>query len=199
MPYARLLASALCLFACVGTAEAQRPPARRDAGAASPARDPRHVVNPARGAWQARCVASAGCAAPQAIPRCAPPAPNERTIPPQPLTAVWDQRFTLAGQSVAVRGTLRAGGGCTERGCPDGVCCNHCSGRIDLIDRPSRENRWLGIGADNAPAFTCTGDDSGLCCGTAVPAGTVVVRGTLRAIPNSGGHYRIEAPALCVE
>lgn len=195
MTHARLLASALCLFACIRSAGAQRPPAppRRDAGAARPAdtaRDPRHVAQRAPGTWQARCVASVGCPAPRAIPPCAPG-------PARALADVWDHRFDLAGQPVAVRGRLRVGAGCTEMGCPEGVCCNHCSGRIDLIDRPSRANRWLGL--DDAPAFACVGDDSGVCCGTEVPAGEVVVRGTLRAIPNSGGHYRIESPTLCAE
>ena len=57
----------------------------------------------------------------------------------------------------------------------------------------------LSSGLDDAPAFTCRGDDSGLCCGTAVPTGTVLARGTLRPVPNSGGRYRLEDPSLCVE
>ena len=79
--------------------------------------------------------------------------------------------------------------------CPENVCCNRCNGRVDLVEGRST----FSLDADDTPAFACRGDDSGLCCGTDVPGGTVVARGTLRPIANSGGRYRIESPSLCVE
>jgi hypothetical protein len=68
---------------------------------------------------------------------------------------------------------------------------------MDLTDANARPPRSFALGAEDAPAFACRGDDSGLCCGSAVPGGDVIVRGVLRPIPNSGGRWRIEAPALC--
>ncbi len=178
------------LSACVSVAEAQ--PRTTDAGGP---RDRRHVVDARPGNWQPRCVASAGCEAPRAIPRCSTGAVATGERPPVTVAAAWNLRFDLSGQRVAIRGTLRAGSGCTEMACPENVCCNHCRGRVDLVEGRS----VFSLDADDAPAFACRGDDSGLCCGTAVPGGTVVARGTVRPIANSGGRYRIESPSLCVE
>ncbi|MFO0628532.1 MAG: hypothetical protein U0325_23365 [Polyangiales bacterium] len=186
----RPLALVSILSACVSVADAQPRPA--DAGGP---RDRRHVVDARPGNWQPRCVASAGCEAPRAIPRCATLAIPAGEGPPITVAAAWNRRFDLSGQHVAIRGTLRAGGGCSEMACPANVCCNHCQGRIDLTEGRSA----LALDTDDAAAFGCRGDDSGLCCGTAVPTGTVVVRGTLRPIANSGGRYRIETPSLCVD
>ncbi len=204
------------LAACVSTAEAQqrrpprRTPARAPVTAPAPAPTPapsvgagaldtRYVTRRAAGAWQPRCVATRGCATPRPISRCAQPAPNVRLAAAQSFGEVVDQRFQLSGQRVRVRGRLEAGGGCTEMACPSGVCCNHCSGVITLIGRATTSLHSLVLCANQAPAFTCTGDDSGLCCGTEVPAGDVVVEGVLAPIANSGGAWRIDGPTLCVE
>lgn len=160
---------------------------------AQPAREPRHVVQRGSGAWQPRCVATVGCAAPSAVPACprgGAPYGEEAT---RSLGAAWDQRFDLAGRTVSIRGRLRANAACTEMACPQGSCCNRCHGSMDLADAA----RSFALGADDAPAFACSGDDSGLCCGTAVPSGDVIVRGVLRPVPNSGGRWRIESPTLC--
>jgi hypothetical protein len=194
--------------ACVSPAEAQnrRPPRRPDASTPTPApssdagpRDTRWVTQRGAGAWQPRCVASVGCAAPQVVPRCAALSPDAGITAPQNFAQVIDERLHLAGQRVAVRGRLSAGGGCTEMACPDGVCCNHCGGAVALTGRATTSLRQVSLGAEGDPLYTCTGDDSGLCCGTAVPAGDVVVRGVLRPVPGSGGAWRIESPTLCAE
>ncbi len=190
--------------ACVDVAHAQprgpRRPSAVDAGVADAgARDPRWVVQRGAGTWLPTCAASAGCVAPRAVPRCVAPRPDMRVVATLSFAEAIDRRFALAGQPVAVRGRLSAGGGCTEMGCPAGVCCNHCRGAVALTGEARSSLRELSLGAANEAAFMCAGDDSGLCCGTAVPAGDVVVRGVLRAVPGSGGAWRIESPTLCAE
>ena len=202
------------LAACVSTAEAQhrRPPRRTPARApvTAPAPTPapvadagpldtRYVTQRGAGTWEPRCVASRGCATPRAIPRCAQPAPNVRLAAVQSFGEVVDARFSLTGQRVRVRGRLQAGGGCTEMACPDHACCNHCNGSITLVGQATTSLHSLVLGADRDPAFACTGDDSGLCCGTAVATGDVVVEGVLSPVANSGGAWRIDAPTLCAE
>jgi len=209
------------LAACVSVADAQprRAPPRRPRTTApapppTPAPTPaptapdgpldtRHVVQRAQGTWLARCVASRGCVAPRALPPCAPTpsGPNLRVARPLTFAEVVDQRLRLAGQQVSVRARLEAGAGCTEVGCGGSqgtrACCNHCQGAVSLTGRADSSMRVIGLGVEGDPAFACRGDDSGVCCGTEVPAGDVVVTGTLRLVPNSGGAYRIESPTLC--
>jgi hypothetical protein len=212
-----LLALTSLFAGCIAVADAQpRRPARRPrppvaqpvapAPAPVPApetgpRDLRYVQQRARGAWQPECVATRGCVAPREVPACPAPPPNVRMAPPLTFAEVIDQRLRLDGQTVRVRGRLQGGGGCTEMGCGDTptgrFCCNHCRGAVTLTGQANSSLRHLVLGADEDPAFTCRGDDSGLCCGTAIPAGDVVVSGTLRLVPRSGGSYRLEAPTLC--
>jgi hypothetical protein len=199
-----LFAIAALSVACLDVAHAQpRGPRRAPAVDASVSdagpRDARWVVQRSAGAWLPTCVASAGCVAPRAVPRCVAPQPNQRVVATQSFAQVIDRRFQLAGQFVAVRGRLSAGAGCTEMGCTNGVCCNHCRGAVALTGEARSSLRALSLGAVDEAAFTCAGDDSGLCCGTAVPAGDVVVRGVLRAVTGSGGAWRIESPTLCAE
>jgi hypothetical protein len=204
MKHPMALLALVSLAACVRTVEAQprRPrPARpaHPAPAVTPAvpRSTRWVVQRGRGEWRPVCVASTGCEAPRAVGRCAPPAPDVRMMAPRTFAQVIDQRLSLSGRSVAVRGRLSAAGGCTEMACPDGACCNHCRGTIALTGDAASSLRQLSLGLAEDPAFTCRGDDSGLCCGSAVPAGDVIVRGVLRPIEGSGGAWRIESPTLC--
>lgn len=171
------------------------PAATRDAGAAADVSlSVSHVVNASRGVTgHARggglCVARRGCAAPQAVSSVVPTG-----VRGEPLDGVWDRRLQLAGQTVQVLGTLHAEGGCTEMACgDDDDCCNHCQGNITVR---SDARRWLMLGAEGEGRFTCSGDDSGLCCGTEVPSVPVIVVGRLAPIPNSGGNYRIENPTI---
>lgn len=165
----------------------------RSPAPASPARRPgAHVVHPdgiARAQFtDPTCVQHRGCDAPTAVPAC--PAGTVS----QPVATVWARRFALLGHTVTVEGTLRPQAPCTEMACVD-RCCNSCSGGIHLASPSDRED--LQVGDERTPAFACNGDDSGLCCGTEIPAGRTVVTGTLALIPGSGGSYRIEHPTLC--
>lgn len=191
----------LGLGACLPEASAQGRRRRAATPAqgtpASPSgRSPQHVFHRAQGTWAGGCIATDGCAAPAPIARC-PSGTSAR-----PFAEVIDQRLTLAGQRVTVRGQLDASASCTEMACipRDGVqqCCNHC-GASGVFLRGAAQSALdsLALGDGTTPAFACTGDDSGLCCATVVPTGEVVVTGTLRAIPNSGGRYTLEAPTLC--
>jgi hypothetical protein len=74
------------------------------------------------------------------------------------------------------------------------VCCNGCFSPLRLT---GGADAAVLVGADRDPVHGCQGDDSGLCCGTAVPAGEVLVTGTLRAAPGGGGSLRLESPQLC--
>lgn len=216
----------LALFAlvaaCVSPAEAQnrRPPRRprvtapaRPTPAPTPApapaptpapavdtrpRDPRLVVQRSAGTWERACVATRGCTAPVAIPRCPQPAPNVRLAAPQTFAQVVDERMRLSGQVVRVRARISTSAPCTEMGCPQGECCNTCNGRMALTGTATTSVRALNLGRDEA-AFACDGDDSGLCCGTAIPTGDVIATGTLRPLPDSGGEWYLEAPTLCTE
>lgn len=187
MKHPALLALVALAAACVDAAHAQPLPTP------STARSQQWVVQRGQGPWRPRCVANTGCEAPRALPHC------PRTVAaPLTFAQVVDQRFQLDGQTVAVRGRLSAGGGCTEMACPAGVCCNHCQGTVALTGTARSSLRQIALGANERdPAFACRGDDSGMCCGTAVPTGDVVVRGVLRPIAGSGGAWRIEAPTLC--
>ncbi len=180
-----LLSLVTLTAACVDAAYAQPAP--------TPARSQQAVVLRRSGTWRPDCVANVGCEAPRAIPRC-----GRMSAPPMSFAQVVDQRFRLDGQSVTVSGRLSAWGGCSEMACPAGACCNHCQGTISLTGTATTSLRQLALGAnENDPPFACRGDDSGLCCGTAVVTGEVIVRGVLRPVAGSGGAWRIEAPVLC--
>ncbi len=213
----------LALFAlfaaCVSPAEAQnrrpvrrprvtapaRPPTPAPTPTPAPApvvvagpRDTRWVVQRSAGTWAPACVASRGCTAPAAIQRCPQPAPNVRLAAPQTFAQVVDQRMSLSGQIVRVRARVTTSTPCTEMACPQGECCNGCGGRMALAGTATTSVRALHLGRDEA-AFACTGDDSGLCCGTAIPTGDVIATGTLRPLPDSGGEWYLDAPTLCAE
>lgn len=190
---AALLSLVALTAACVDAAYAQpRTATPAPAVTPAPARSQQFVVNRGQGDWRATCVASRGCEAPRAVPHC-----GRMLVAPMSFAQVIDQRFRLDGQTVNVSGRLSAGGGCTEMACPDGVCCNHCRGDIALTGTASSSLRRLSLGVGEDAAFSCRGDDSGMCCGTAVPTGNVVVSGVLRPIAGSGGAWRIESPTLC--
>ncbi|MBL8605647.1 MAG: hypothetical protein JNK72_27200 [Myxococcales bacterium] len=140
------------------------------------------------------CVANRGCTTPQFLPFC------QSNTAALTVAEAWDQRLTLRGRAVTVRGQLRAAGGCTEMACSDmNECCNHCQGHIDLVGtgevRGARVS--LGLGLDADALYTCRGDDSGFCCGLEVPPGEVRVTGTLQPIENSGGRFRLANPQPC--
>ena len=135
----------------------------------------------------------AGCEAPRAVLRC-----PRMSVAPMSVPELMDQRFRLSGQSVTVSGRLSASAACTELMCHDGTCCNHCGGTIVFAGTSLSSPHLLALGAnDHDEAVVCRGDDSGLCCGTAVPTGEVIVRGVLRPVAGSGGSWRIETPTLC--
>ncbi|MEZ4405746.1 MAG: hypothetical protein R3A52_04505 [Polyangiales bacterium] len=100
-----------------------------------------------------------------------------------------------------VRGRLTGHGGCTERACANDAgpraCCNACSGAVALTDGAGPSSRQIALGGADAEAFACRGDDSGLCCDTAIPNGEVVVTGTLRRESSGGESYRIEVQVVC--
>lgn len=146
------------------------------------------------GTWEPRCTASRGCPATPAIPRCAP------GTAARSFADVIDQRLALAGQTVAVRAALVASGGGTEMACPPGSCCNRAWGAVYLSGAADSSLRTIALDADRehpGPRFACTGDDSGMCCGTDARGQQVVARGVLRPVPNGGGGYYLEAPTLC--
>jgi hypothetical protein len=209
----RFLALVVLSFAaagCIDRAEAQprrRTPRRRPAvtrPVARPAPTPaapapgevRFVVERREGDWEARCVAVRGCSAPRPLTRCPQPAPNVRLMQRRTVAEVTEQRTALVGQRVSARGTLRAFLGCSELACPTNVCCNGCFSPLRLAGGADAAAPQVQVGADRDPVHGCQGDDSGLCCGTEVPTGEVLVTGTLRAAPG-GGALRLDAPQLC--
>jgi hypothetical protein len=132
------------------------------------------------------CLAHRGCPAPRALPACA------AGVTAEPVERFWARRNALRGRAVAVRGTLTPQAGCTEMACVN-TCCNGCHGSLALTGG----GQTLALGVEGEPAFACDGDDSGLCCGTQVPAGAVVVTGTLVGAPRNGGMFRLQNPTLC--
>lgn len=193
MKHAPIVSGLVVLFT-LATAYAQprRSPPPRPQPAVDAGTSTRWVQLRAPGTWQARCVASRGCAAPRAIPRCA----SDLNV--RPFAEVVDGRFGLRGRTVTVRGRLSAGAACTEMGCPQGVCCNSCGGGgVSLTGTAQTSIRTLALGMGEDPAFQCSGDDSGICCGTDIPSGDVAVTGVFNPVPQSGGAWRIENPTLC--
>ncbi|MBI5514642.1 MAG: hypothetical protein HY909_12780 [Deltaproteobacteria bacterium] len=141
------------------------------------------VVDPGPGTWAPVCIAQRGCVPHPPLPRC----PSAVTADLVPLRGAGE------GARVMTRGRLRAVAGCTELACPPGRCCNGCHGGIQL----EAEGRTITLGAPGDPAFACAGDDSGLCCGSPVPAGEVGVRGTWRRARTRGASPYLEGVTLC--
>lgn len=142
--------------------------------------------------WEARCQANQRCPAVAALPTCA------FREAPQSFDAAWSARHSLVGQRVSVRGHLVARGGCTEMGCPDRACCNHCSGQVLLAASNTRgadsQSFALAEGEPRGGPFACSGDDSAMCCGMLADGSAAVATGTLRT---SEGRYVIADAVFC--
>lgn len=142
--------------------------------------------------WEARCKANQRCPAVEAIARCIS---REQ---PRTFDSAWSEHLALVGQRISVRGHLVATGGCTEMGCPDRACCNHCFGQVVLAGSDARGatgNAFRFVaGEPHEGRFACTGDDSALCCGFAADGREVVVTATLT---RADGAYVLSEPQFC--
>ena len=142
--------------------------------------------------WEARCKANQRCPAVEPIARCA------GAESPRPFDAAWNDHLALVGQRITVRGHLVATGGCTEMGCPDRACCNHCFGQVVLAGSNARGatgNAFRFVaGEPREGRFACTGDDSAMCCGFAADGREVVVTATLT---RGDGAYVLSEPQFC--
>lgn len=177
----------IALGGCVGTAEAQPGQARRADGGV---REPRFVHNRGARRWEARCVASVGCARPAELPRC------NANAPATALAEIWAQRFARQGQRVRARGSLYITGRCTRLRCiPRTVCCNTCRRGVIFYEPGGHR---LELDLPPAGALQCVGDDSGVCCTTEIPSGEVVAEGTLQPVEDSGGMWRLAGTQVCV-
>lgn len=142
--------------------------------------------------WEARCKANQRCAAVPTIPQCV------QTESPRSFDSAWNDHLALVGQRITVRGHLVASGGCTEMGCPDRACCNHCFGQVVLAGsngRGSTSNAFHFVaGEPRESRFACTGDDSAMCCGFAADGREVVVTATLTS---ASGAYVLSDAQFC--
>jgi hypothetical protein len=114
-----------------------------------------------------RCVNERGCAATPPLPVCEQR--GQYNVP-----QLRRLRHSHDGKVVTTYGTLSGvGRTCTEMACgAERPCCNACDG----VAAFSEEHPPLVLAGD--PAFSCSGDDTGVCCG--VPLGVEVgVTGTL--------------------
>jgi hypothetical protein len=82
--------------------------------------------------------------------------------------------------------------------CERPSCCNNCFGRVVLASSATRgadaHAFSLAPSEERGAPFTCTGDDSAVCCNFAADGRAAVVQGTLRLIE---GRYVIEQPQVC--
>jgi len=126
------------------------------------------------------CLIDHGCPfEPAALPPC------PLGLDPLDVTGVLARAPELSGQSVLVRGRLRARTLITLTGC-EFQCCNSAGGPIVLspLESSEREMAPSLLLADeaNSHAFFCGGDDSWMCC-TFAPNVEVLVYGRIEPIP----------------
>ncbi|MBL8679332.1 MAG: hypothetical protein JNK05_09215 [Myxococcales bacterium] len=148
------------------------------------------AVEPSR--WNAGCAANRTCPDVPAIARCGSIADT------RDVAAAYNDRATLVGQRIAVRGVLLGSAGCTEMGCPDRACCNGCFGYVYLASANRRGAEQSSFAFADPEVrdgpFSCRGDDSAICCNFAADGRTVVVQATLTRIR---GTYVLSQPELC--
>jgi hypothetical protein len=143
-------------------------------------------------AWQPQCQANRQCAAVPVIARCSDASAT------RDFSEAYRDRHALVGQRVSIRGRLSAVGGCTEMGCLDGSCCNRCDGAVVLVadqgvSRGSSVIYFSDPDARGGP-FSCTGDDSAMCCAFAADGREVAATGTLTV---EQGRYVLARAELC--
>jgi len=82
---------------------------------------------------------------------------------------------------------------CTRAVClTEMPCCNQCGSSLTFLGMSNLEM----LNEDNRSLWSCSGDECGLCCGYAIPAGNVVVTGTLSK--PTRGLYVIQDAQACV-
>lgn len=133
------------------------------------------------------CVAEVGCPDAKPIPPCE--GEVDGVISAVDLSNQWD---ALDGQTVHVVDQLHIHPGlCTDMACgPDVACCNSCGGHLGFM--PLRD-LYLGEGPSE---YSCTGDDSGICCDLQVPNEPVRVSG--RVGKDKYGYQHLSDPVICV-
>ena len=138
------------------------------------------------------CTKDIGCPAARALPTC----PDDWR--PVPMAKVIEQRNQLVGKEVTVIGPLNYGAMCTERGCPQDVCCNGCSGQVNLGTITTRGYKGLIIRNDAlGNLLSCGGDDSMVCCALKAEGQPVVVTGTLVRTESAPADYALDDAFLC--
>jgi len=152
--------------------------ARRAAAAASAVPDPAH--------WNASCLAKRGCPTKQkALPECEPGKPSTQWIMAQA------NADSLVGKVVDLNGML----GLTptlapsKDKCPPDTCCHRLGFGITLDGTPL---------ALPLKGYSCTGDDSKLCCTVPTDAQRVIAHGRLTKAAGTGlAQWQLEDVTLC--
>jgi hypothetical protein len=73
--------------------------------------------------------------------------------------------------------------------CAPGACCNKLEMQLVLVGEPSGSLPLRG--------FTCSGDDSVLCCSVPAEGQAVVAKGRLQKQPADTSKWQLSDPTLC--
>lgn len=101
------------------------------------------------------------------------------------LEDALNKRNQLVDQQVVIRDRLTVGPvSCTEMACAN-QCCNKCGASV-LLSLPKGTTGYHSLSFGEPfvgieDGWSCKGDESGVCCGTALPQGEVIVKGTLKS------------------
>lgn len=175
---------ALALVLALGCRSSTRPP--EPAPAEDPS-TPTSSTDPAPAPASRGCVSETGCPDAKPLPACDDAVAD--TITAVELANQWD---ALDGQTVHVLDRLQVSMEmCTELYCgPEATCCNTCGGHLTFS---AIRDLYLGEGSG---AYTCSGDDSGLCCDWQVPDRAARVTG--RVGKDAYGFQHLYDPVVCV-
>jgi hypothetical protein len=139
--------------------------------------------------WSPSCLARRECtlAAPSLVP-C------NGSLVPRDWADVYESAESLAGQVVAVRGPLGVG--------PMGTTAAFCNPQHGLLGCCNGAHARVMLGGTSAlllDGFTCTGDDSQLCCNAPAYGESVVATGRLEENVHGFGEWKLTGVALCAE
>jgi hypothetical protein len=158
--------------------------------------DPDRFHAAVESSWGPLCLLHRTCASSTtALPRC------EASLRATTWSELSPTAGAMVGQTVTVRGALRVSPQVTCTAVLCGAlrpCCNDCFARFVLESEGAKNPLW--VDSFFTGRWSCTGDDSRLCCEHPAVGQTIIAVGVLEAYPRwCTGHclYSLREPALC--
>jgi hypothetical protein len=137
--------------------------------------------------WQANCMIQRACS-----PETKELPPCDAQLPQRPWVDVVTEGNGVLGKEVVVSGTLglslikKTGSGA----CAPGACCHKLEMQLVLVGEPTGSLPLRG--------FTCSGDDSVLCCSVPAEGQAVIAKGRLQKQAAGSSQWQLSEPTLCV-